>query len=665
MIRFQGYQPMPRRSRSQTVKSINQMDMFPPQSQWRPLQPHEWPDFKSHAKFIGVDTETHDPNLQKKGPGFIRGDALVCGISLASEDGHKVYLPIHHPEDNCEDPDIVIDYVKDMLSGDQPKCGANLMYDLEALDSLGIKIEGPFADIQVAEPLLDEDKQTNYQLDTLAREYLNVTKNEDLLRKAANLYGIDPKKDLALLPARYVGAYGEDDAYLPIKIFQHQVDRLKEDNVWDIFLLEQELQPILFKMRKMGVRVDVDKAEQLSKETRRQEDQIIKDIYKICGVHINPGSGPEVAKALRSAGLDVPITLKGNPSITDAWLQDQDNRLCSLINLWRKTTKMRRDFVDTIRDDHVQGRIYSNWHQLRDSEGGTRSGRISASRFNLTQVPGRDPEWGPKIRGLFLPDEGGRWLKADYSQQEPRILLHLAYITLKLKRQGLLSPELSRLTFDGVEEARQRYIDDPSTDYHQMVADLVFDKSRRNIGRRAAKDINLGSAYGMGKKKLASKLGVEWEIAEQLFYAYHEGVPYVKDIEKACMYMAQTRGYIKTILGRKRRFNDWENPKDEGWTIRGEVEARKRWPNTFIQRAFVHKALNSAVQGSAADQMKKSLLLLNQEGLLPQIQIYDEIDGTFSTDKEATRVKEIMETAVQLEVPSLVEPEWGSSWAGE
>jgi len=346
------------------------------------------------------------------------------------------------------------------------------------------------------------------------------------------------------------------------------------------------------------------------------------------------------------------MTTVGNYSIKNEWLEAQGDDLCQLLVEIRKTRKMRADFIDKLVEDSVDGRIYSNWQQLRDVDEngkskGTRSGRIAASKFNLTQVPSRDPKWGKMIRSLFVADEGLEWCKCDYSQQEPRIQLHFAYL------RG----------FRGAAEARQQYIDDPATDYHQLVADLVEQRTGKTIGRRNAKDINLGSAYGMGKYKLADKLGVTIEAAEEILEAYHAGVPYTQELADDMTRWAQKRGFIRTILGRRRRFNEWE----PGWYNHGEFpvktekEAREKWGSN-IQRAFCHKALNGSVQGSAADQIKAAIVQLDEAGLCPQVQVYDEINGSYGDRKQMHQVAEIMMNAIPMEVPFLVEPEVGRSW---
>lgn len=663
-----------------------QMPLFTPDCDWKAPEQADWIDFRD-CDFLGLDTETHDPNLNEQGPGFIRGESFVTGFSLADENGRKIYLPIGHSEGNV-DKDKAIEYLKAQLK--RPgliKVGANVMYDLEALWSLGVEVPGELRDIQVAEPLLDEDRKGGYSLDVLARDYLGLQKNEKLLKEAGAAYGgekVNPKTLGAIMPAKYWGAYGEDDADLPVHIYIRQMERIQDEELQGIFDLETDLTRVLFKMRMRGVAVDLDAAEQLAKQTLAEEQELEYWMRKNAGWDFNPYSSKDVAAVLEPRGFHVPRTAAGNPSVTNEWLQeigdvdsdtkqpsgDGDELGAKLYEL-RRINKMRKDFIEgAILERNVAGRLHPTWHQLReyDEEGkrtrGTRSGRIAASKPNLTQIPARDPVWGPRVRRLFIADCGKRWVKFDYSQQEPRFLLHFAYLMDSLPRHKGGKP------MDGAAEAVRLWIENPGRDYHQMVADLVLERSGRDIGRRNAKNINLGGAYGMGVPKLLKQLKVPKEVGMAIMKAYHEGVPYVKLMSASCMERAQEKGFIRTILGRKRRFTKWERKKDWdkewqeswSWTFDSYEEAIAEFGEGNVCRAGVHKALNALVQGSAGDQMKKTLVMLDEAGYDPQIQVYDEINLSLGSDEEIFGVRHIMQTSIPLKVPHLVEPEVGTSW---
>jgi DNA polymerase I-like protein with 3'-5' exonuclease and polymerase domains len=644
-----------------------QLAMFTPDSEWKP--PSELPDLRQ-ARAIGVDVESYDPNLNKMGPGFIRGDARVVGISLAVLDGPKLYLPFGHEMGGNMDKDQVIRYVADQLKyEDQAKVGANFMYELEALASLGIQVKGPIEDIQIAEPLLDEDRPGGNSLEALSMSYLGRGKNEKKLRDAANALSLDPKKDMWRLHSKYVGEYGEDDAYNPLEIIELQKQQIEKEKLTDVWKLESELLPVLWKMRARGIRVDLEAADRLSREMKAEEDQLISRVWSETGYKVDPWSSKSLAIFLNQMGLGFYIQFtapskqhpQGQPSFTNEWFKKMGNEhpVFGWLRDIRVMSKIRRDFVDgLILQNHIRGRLHPQWHQLRtttegsDDEGdenGARTGRIASSKPCLTNIPVRDPVWGKRMRSIFIADEGGKYCKNDFSSQEPRILLHFAYIK----------------NYKGAAEARQRYLDDPYTDYHQMTADLIHLRTGKLIERRLAKDINLGSAYGMGFYKLANKLGLGLEEAKQLLKVYHEGVPYVKKLEERCMEIVQAQGFIRTILGRKRRFKKWE-PKD--WERKkGAIPtedydlAIEQWGHN-IERSDAHKALNSVCQGSAADQTKTAIILLDREGLTPQIQVYDELGQTIWNPEDAYRIKEIMEHAIEFEIPHIADPEVGRSW---
>ena len=649
-----------------------QLAMFAPESGWKP--PTELPDL-SQADMIGVDVEADDQNLQKMGPGYIRGDARVVGISLAVDEGPKLYLPFGHREGGNMDKNIVIRYVQDQLKRDnQIKVGANLMYELEALTSLGIEVRGPLADIQIAEPLLNEDREDGNSLEVLSQDYLGFGKNETMLQQAAADYHLDPKKHLHILHSKYVGAYAEDDALNPIKILKKQLVKLEAEKLMEVWKLESDLLPVLWKMRARGIRVDLDAAERLSTDMQIDENRVLKKIWEQAGFKVDPWSSKSLAVMMQQLGLGFHIQYTqptkqhpgGQPSFKNEWFVKMaedfpEYPLFRDLRDFRVMGKIRKDFVDgLILNGNIRGRLHPQWHQLRqddeDRENGTRTGRIASSKPNLTNIPVRDPKWGKKIRSIVIPDEGGKYCKNDYSQQEPRILVHFAYIK----------------NYRGAAEVRQKYIDDPTISYHRLVEAQIREKTGKpldadaDVSYRKAKDINLGSAYGMGTWKLAGRLNISFEEAKILLKQYHEGVPYVKKLEERCMEIVQHQGFIRTILGRKRRFNlweprDWERKKNNRIKLSNYEAAVEMWGHD-IERADAHKALNAICQGSGADQTKRAIILLDKEGLTPQLQVYDELGQTIWDDRDAIRIKHIMEHAIEFTVPHNADPEIGRSW---
>jgi len=199
------------------------------------------------------------------------------------------------------------------------------------------------------------------------------------------------------------------------------------------------------------------------------------------------------------------------------------------------------------------------------------------------------------------------------------------------------------------------YNDDPNSDFHQTVADMA------EIKRTQAKTINLGLFYGMGKTKLQAELGVSKEKANELFNTYHGKVPFVKQLMDKASNRAQERGQIRTLLGRLCRFHLWE-PNSFGMhkAMLHEDALQEHGPG--IKRAYTYKALNKLIQGSAADMTKKAMLDLHNEGIIPHIQIHDELDISIENESQAKKIIEIMENAVKLEVPNKVDYEFGKNW---
>tara|TARA_R100000315_G_scaffold46273_1_gene21189 strand:- start:19 stop:918 length:900 start_codon:yes stop_codon:yes gene_type:complete len=286
-----------------------------------------------------------------------------------------------------------------------------------------------------------------------------------------------------------------------------------------------------------------------------------------------------------------------------------------------------------------KGRIHADINQLRSEFGGTVTGRFSMTHPNLQQIPKTGSDMGDQLRAIFVPEEGHRWGCFDYSQQEPRLVVHYACLT------GL----------PGAEEFKESYIDDSKSDFHKIVSDMA------NIPRDQAKTINLGKFYGMGKNKLKGELGIEDSKAEDIIKQYDARVPFVKQLMNHAMSRAEQRGQIRTLLGRLCHFHLWE-PNQFGIHKPLTHEAALLEHGPGIKRAFTYKALNKLIQGSAADMIKKAMLDLYNEGIIPLIQIHDELNISVKDKSESDKIIEIMENAVSLEVPNKVDYESGKHW---
>ena len=609
--------------------------IFEAQTEW--IEPEEYPDLRSYDE-IAIDLETKDPELKTRGSGSVIGLGEVVGIAVAVP-GKKFYFPIAHGSGPNMDKVRTLEWFKDILLSDATKIFHNAMYDVCWIRKLGLKINGLIVDTMIAASLIDENR-FRYDLNTLSWDYLGFGKSEAALNEAAKSRGLDPKADLWQLPAMEVGSYAEKDAELTLELWQIFKKEIVYQDVESIFNLETDLFPCLVDMRFLGVRVDVEHAHKLKQDLEYQENLLLKQIKKESNIDVQIWAARSIATVFDKLKLPYERTKKTQaPSFTKNFLQEHPHPIVKQIAKAREINKAHTTFIDTIIKYEHNGRIHAEINQIRSDAGGTVTGRFSYNNPNLQQLPARNKELGPMIRSLFLPEEGCTWGCFDYSQQEPRLVVHYA----------------SLHKFPTVYDVVDAYENDSSTDFHQTVADLA------KIPRDQAKTINLGLFYGMGKAKLQAELGVSKEKAAELFDQYHAKVPFVKQLMNSASNRAQERGQIRTLLGRLCRFHLWE-PNQFGMHKAMSHEDALREHGPGIRRAFKYKALNKLIQGSAADMTKKAMLELYKEGILAHIQIHDELDLSVESDAQAKKIIEIMENAVSLEVPNKVDYESGKTW---
>jgi DNA polymerase I-like protein with 3'-5' exonuclease and polymerase domains len=650
---------------------------------------------------VAVDLETHDPGLREHGSGAIVGRGKVCGIALAYGN-EKLYIPIRHKHSGQnEDPKRTWKILNRKIFQNEKikKVFHNAMYDVCWIRAeSGLMPKGPLYDTMVAASIIDENRK-RYSLDSLGRDYLGENKYKyDLTEKAKEDHGIDdPMLNMHKLPYDLVKDYAEQDVNLTLKLWNHFKKLLKKSiktgvkqdkSLENIFNLETRLFPCLVEMRFRGVRVDEQKAKTFGEELKKEQEEILNTIKKETGVGIILWAADSYEPLLKQQNItDYKVTPKtGRPSITKLYLESHTNKYLKMIAKARQLDKLRNTFVSSILKYSNKGRIHADINQIRSEAGGTVTGRFSMSHPNLQQIPART-EQGNKIRELFIPEKDCMWASFDYSQQEPRLVVHYA---LKLKDQDI----------SGAKDMAKRYKEEPDTDFHDMVAEMA------SITRKQAKTINLGLFYGMGKNKLARSLELEPEEAKDLFDQYHREVPFVRQLANSLQKFAEQNKQIFTLEDRFCRFNKWE-PRDKYWNAEEgrfvvqkykddengvkqiveeqvpildgideakdyykanrSLEQHKQDPfaenfESFCQPAFTYKALNRLIQGSAADMTKKAMVLLFEEGIVPHIQIHDELCFSIKSEEEAGKIKKIMEDAIKLEVPNKVDYESGPNW---
>ena len=605
-------------------------------SEW--VMPDHFPDLSGYDE-ISIDLETRDPNIKSKGPGYIRKDGEVVGIAIAVE-GWSGYYPIAHDTPPNMDKGIVSKWLKKQCSyEDKNYIFHNAFYDVGWLKTLGVDIKGKIIDTLIAAPLVDENR-FRFDLNTLSKDYLQESKSEAQLYEAAKMWGLDPKGELWKLPASHVGEYAEQDAAVTLKLWHHLRTEILKQNLTNIFELETDLFPVLFDMKQKGVRVDLDKADRIKNDLQNKETSILQSIKKLTNCDIEVWAAASVAKGFDALSIPYDRTQTGKPKFDKNFLSSHESPLAKMVVEAREINKARTTFIDTILKHSHRGRIHAEIHQMRSDEGGTVTGRFSYSNPNLQQIPARHAILGPLIRSIFIPEKNCEWGIFDYSQQEPRLVVH--YASLK--------------NYMGAGKFVESYQEDETTDFHQMVSTMA------DIPRKQAKTINLGLFYGMGKGKLMSQLGVDQETAEELLADYHERVPFVKKLMMDTMRKAGDKGFLSTIEGRRCRFDQWEPVNEWGKKALSLPEAQREYGEHTIKRAWTYKALNRLIQGSAADQTKKAMLELYKQGYMAHIQVHDELDFSVANEKDKVKIKEIMEQAIKLEVPNKVDVECGANW---
>ena len=611
-------------------------------TEWVPIE--QLPTTPGGITEIAIDLETKDPRLKSHGPGWATGHGDVVGFAVAYK-GFNAYLPIAHEGGGNLDRGIVMRWFqKEIASHPADKIFFNAAYDVGWLKRLGIDLKGKMLDAMLAAPLLNENR-FSYSLNSVSYDYLGLMKSEAALREAAQEFGVDPKGELYKLPACFVGEYAEADAKLTLDLWQVFKAELTKEDLWQVFELESSVLPLCIEMTWRGIRVDLDAAERLRQDLIKTVKAMQSDIKKETGLAVELWAAASISKIFDHLGIPYGRTKTGLPSFTKNFLAQHEHPIAQKIAEAREYDKVGNTFLSSILRYTEDGRIHGHINQLRSDGGGTVTGRISMSNPNLQQIPARNPDMARKIRGLFLPEEGEQWASLDFDQQEPRILVHFASLTHK----GLT----------GADEFVKAYRTNPETDFHQMVADIA------NIPRASAKTMNLGIMYGMGQTKLAEQLDVAPEQAKRLMRQYHEDVPFVKELTDAVTRKVAHRdkgGFVRSLLGRKCRFDLWEPNLFVSARALPKEEAHLEYGDN-IKRAYTYRSLNKLIQSSAADQTKAAMAAVYKErNKIPLVQIHDELAFSVSNLDEARDLCSIMESAVNLEVPTPSDIAVGDNW---
>lgn len=653
-----------------------QMPLFMPKSTWQLPVIGDLPSWKN-VKRIAIDCETRDEKLKKLGIGVRRG-AYIVGVSFTIEDsGQSYYLPIRHQGGFNLPENEVLNYLRlNAAIFEGQLVGANLGYDLDYLweEKIFFPKVSFYRDIQIADPLIYE-LHNSYSLKNIGARYGIDSKDENILREAAMQFKVDPKSELWKLPGNFVGRYAEQDSISPLQILREQEKVIERDDLWQIWNLESKVLPVLLKMRRRGVRIDLNKLAEVEHWCLEEEKKALKLVKDETGYDIglnNIMKAEALAQPLQHIGIKLLKTSTGKPNIDKAVLAGIDHPVGKALSWARKTNKLRTTFAASVREYMVEGRIHCTFNQIAmnddsddkdESTVGGRYGRLSCKSPNLQQQPSKD-EFANFWRSIYIPEEGAIWGCNDYSQQEPRWTTHYA--------------ALMKLPVAAV--AAAKYRDDPTTDNHSMMAELT------GLPRKRAKDVFLGLCYGEGGAKLCRDLGLptrwavsfskegqrgkttkyyeekyeamaarsEWEGHAYIYEAaglegqnildtFDQRAPFIRKLAQAAEKQAKQKGVVRTICNRALHF---PQKKDGSFD-------------------WCYKALNRVIQGSSADQTKTAMAMIDQE--MPdtylQLQVHDEMDGSYASVDEAQRVAKIMRECIpNTLVPFKVDVEMGPSW---
>ena len=617
-----------------------QMDLLKKENKPEWTRP-KFPDVTG-IKQVAVDLETYDPEIKNLGGGWATNKGFVVGVAISFE-GFDGYFPVRHERGGNFSEDEVKKWLKKLFKEDPIVLCHNAVYDLGWLRRWGVDCNvTKVYDTLIAAPLVDENR-FSYSLNNLAKDYLGERKQGNILDEFGKEHGFKAIENMHLVPVEYVGVYAEQDTKLTYKLWEVLRVEIQKQGLTDVFNLETDLLRLLLEMRWKGVRVDLDRAEKTKKFFKSEEEKIYANIKNETGIKIDASdiyTASSLQKVFDKLGEKYEYTEKNKQAkISNEAMKESLNPLIQSISVAREYNKAHTTFIDSILKHQVDGRIHAEINQLKGEFGGTVSGRLSMNNPNLQQVPARNEAIGPKIRSLFLPEEGEKWASLDYSQQEPRLLVHYA------KKHGLEGAEtLIKFFHEG-------------KDFHQVTADMA------KISRKEAKTIGLGLMYGMGIAKLATSLDISPDAAKSLKKRYNDNVHFLNSIIiKATRYTEQ-QGYINTLLGRRCRFDLWENKDFHDKRMMSYENAKKTWAWNEMKRAGTYRALNRLIQGSAADQTKQAMVNLWKDvGVIPMIQIHDELNVSITNETQVKEIKEIMESAVELHVPIKCDAEIGDNW---
>ncbi|MEA3380101.1 MAG: DNA polymerase I [Pseudomonadota bacterium] len=577
------------------------------------------------AQLIAFDTETTSLNYM---------DAELVGVSFCIEEGEAAYVPVAHDYPDAPTQlsrEFVLDALKPILeSSNIIKVGQHIKYDKNVLANYDITLNGIGFDTMLESYVLNSTAQ-RHDMDSLALAYLGhkTIHFEDIAGKGAKQLTFN---QIALEEA---GPYAAEDADITLRLHNTIWAKLKEIPELKNLLIDVEvpLACVLSRMEQEGVLIDSQRLSQQSQDLAARIAELEKEVHEEAGEPFNLGSTKQLQHILFEK-MSLPIikkTPKGAPSTSEDVLQELalEYPLPKKIMEYRGLTKLKNTYTDKLPKmiNHRTGRVHTSYHQAI-----TATGRLSSTDPNLQNIPIRNEE-GRRVRQAFVPRKGNKFVAADYSQIELRIMAHLS------GDKGLL---------DAFAHGK---------DIHKATASEVFGVPLDEVTteqRRSAKAINFGLIYGMSAFGLAKQLNIPRNEAQKYMDLYFERYPGVLEYMDSTRESAKEKGYVETVFGRRLYLPD----------IKASNGARRKG----AERA----AINAPMQGTAADIIKMAMIKVDDwisknaaDDVTMMMQVHDELVFEIKEDKVDSYVKTIntlMESAATLNVPLVVEAGVGENW---
>jgi DNA polymerase I-like protein with 3'-5' exonuclease and polymerase domains len=539
----------------------------------------EYPDL-SQFPYFAIDTET-------TGLKWWERDNKIFGFSISTPDGKDYYYDIQKEPKSIEWIRDNLKRYKGIVIAQNAKFDAHFFWECH-----GIQL--PNLDDTMTRAALIDEHLWSYGLDNLGQKYIGVGKMDNILEELARIFGGKPNRkqmeNLHRAPYELVSKYAKQDTRVTLDLWEWQTKEIIKQDLGKVADLERRLLPVLVRMERGGIRINVSGAEKavdtITESVKRYQDQL----NEMAGFPVNPNPSGSISQLFNPRqegknwvlcdGTIADVTEGGKASINADVLRRMKHPCAEIILKLRKLIKTR----DTFLKGHLLGYqhnsyIHANFNQTKsDNDLGTGTGRLSCNNPALQQIHKRDTDTAAIVRSLFLPDIGQDFVCNDWAQMDFRVFAH--YVN---------NPTINA-----------RYFEDPDMDFHQLVSDMTgIPRKPGHSGGANAKQINLGLIFGQGAGSIAQDMGLPYTVetgykgkeylkpgdeAAEVFENYHRAVPGVRDLLRNASSIAKARGYVKTIIGRKIRFPGGQ---------------------------FTHKAGGLIFQGSAADALKVKLIELD------------------------------------------------------